>query len=85
MNDVVEMIRGNVRKEDEKREQIRIDFPNCTAIIDQFRAVFGDGVKAKYFEEDGKTMGKQQPFDGTDVDKYLRLVDMTAKRRGGGR
>jgi len=79
------MIRGNVRKEDEKREQIRIDFPNCTAIIDQFRAVFGDGVKAKYFEEDGKTMGKQQPFDGTDVDKYLRLVDMTAKRRGGGR
>jgi len=85
MNDVVEMIRSNVRKEDEKREQIRIDFPNCTAIIDQFRAVFGDGVKAKYFEEVGKTMGKKQPFDGTDVDKLIRLDDMTAKRRRSGR
>ena len=66
------------------REQIRQDFPGCTSIIDDFRAVFGPGVKPLYFEEDGKTMGKQQPFDGTDVDKYLRLVDMTAKRRGGG-
>jgi len=85
MSDVVEMIRANVRKDEVKREQIRIDFPNCTAIIDQFRAAFGPGVKPLYFEEDGKTMGKQQPFDGTDVDKYLRLVDMDAKRRGGGR
>jgi hypothetical protein len=85
MNDVVEMIRSNVRKEDEKREQIRADFPNCTAIIDQFRAVFGDGVKAKYFEEGGKTMGKQQPFNGTDVDKLIRLDGMSAKRGRAGR
>lgn len=85
MSDVVEMIRANVRKDEVKREQIRIDFPNCTAIIDQFRTVFGDGVKAKYFEEDGKTMGKPQPFNGTDVDKFIRLDDMDAKRRRVGR
>jgi len=85
MNDVMDMIRSNVRKEDEKREQIRADFPNCTAIIDQFRAVFGDGVKAKYFEEGGKTMGKQQPFDGTDIEKLIRLDEMDAKRGRAGR
>ena len=84
MNDVMDMIRSNVRKEDEKREQIRIDFPNCTAIVDQFRAAFGDGVKAKYFEEGGKTIGKKQPFDGADVDRLIRLDEVDAKRRGGG-
>lgn len=80
MADVVEMIRANVRKDEVKREQIRIDFPGCTSIIDQFRAVFGDDVKAKYFEEDGKTMGKPQLFDGTDAKKIIRLDDMDAKR-----
>jgi len=82
MNDVVEMIRAGVRKEDERREQIRRDFPGCTSIIDQFRAVFGDGVKPLYFNEDGKTMGKQQPFDGTDVDKLIRLSESDAKWGG---
>lgn len=66
-----------------QRDQIRRDFPGCTSIIDDFRAVFGPGVKPLYFEEDGKTMGKQQPFDGRDVDKLIRLFDMDAKRRGG--
>jgi hypothetical protein len=64
------------------REQIRADFPGCTQIIDQFRAVFGDGVKAKYFSEGGKTMGKEPEFAGTDVDKLLRYVDGVAKRAG---
>lgn len=85
MNDIVDMIRATARKDEDRREQIRIDFPGCTSIIDQFRAVFGDGVKAKYFEEDGKTMGKPQPFDGTDIDKLIRLDDMDAKRRRVGR
>ena len=83
MADIVEMIRANVRRDEVKREQIRIDFPNCTSIIDQFRAVFGDGVKAKYFEENGKTMGKRQPFDGTDIDKLIRLDESDATPRGG--
>lgn len=64
------------------REQIRADFPGCTSIVDEFRAAFGPGVKPKYFSEGGKTMGKPVPFDGTDVDQILRLVDADAKRAG---
>lgn len=64
-----------------QRDQIRRDFPGCTSVIDDFRAVFGPGVKPLYFEENGKTMGKQQSFDGTDVDKLIRLDDMDTKRR----
>ena len=67
------------------REQIRQDFPGCTSIIDDFRAVFGAGVKPLYFSEAGKTMGKEQVLEGTDVDKLIRLDDMDAKRRRGGR
>jgi hypothetical protein len=68
-----------------QRDQIRRDFPGCTSIIDDFRAAFGPGVKPLYFSEAGKTMGKQQAFDGIDVDKLIRLDDMDAKRRRGGR
>ena len=80
MTDVVDMIRASVRKEDAAREQIRRDFPSCAAITEQLRAVFGPGVKPLYFSEAGKTMGKQQAFDGTDVDQLIRLDDMDAKR-----
>ena len=62
------------------RDQIRRDFPSCAAITEQLRAVFGPGVKPLYFSEDGKTMGKQQAFDGTDADQLIRLDDMDAKR-----
>jgi hypothetical protein len=63
-------------------DAIRADFPLCTSIVDDLRAVFGQGVKPKFFSEDGKTMGKPLEFAGTDVDKYLRMVDADAKRRG---
>ncbi len=62
------------------KDQIRADFPLCTQAIDQFRAVFGAGVKPLYFSDGGKTMGKQQPFEGTDVDKIIRMADMDASR-----
>lgn len=83
MADVVEMIRANVRKDDDRREQIRRDFPACAAMTDELRAAFGPGVKPLYFSEAGKTMGKEQPFDGTDIDKIIRLDDMERKVRGG--
>jgi hypothetical protein len=71
-----------VAKGHERREQIRHDFPDATAGIDKLRAVFGPGVKPLYFEEDGKTMGKEQAFEGTDVDKLIRLSESDAKRGG---
>lgn len=76
------MAATQVAKSHERRDQIRRDFPGCTSIIDDFRAVFGPGVKPLYFSEDGKTMGKEQTFEGTDVDKLIRLSDMDAKRGG---
>lgn len=84
MSDVLEMIRSGVSKEENKREQIRREFPACTSIVDEFREVFGPGVKPLYFNEAGKTMGKPQPFDGTDADKLLRYYDMADKRRAKG-
>lgn len=82
MTDIVDMIRANVRKDESRRDQIRRDFPGCTSIIDDFRAVFGPGVKPLYFSENGKTMGKEQAFEGTDVDKLIRLSESDAKRGG---
>ena len=80
MTDVVDMIRAGVSRNEGKREQIRRDFPGCTSIIDDFSAVFGPGVKPLYFSEAGKTMGKQQAFDGTDGDQIIRMSDMDAAR-----
>lgn len=85
MTDVVEMLRDGVRKEEGRREQIRRDFPECASIIDEFRETFGPEVKPLYFSEAGKTMGRPQPFDGTDVDKLLRLDDWTHQTHGRGK
>ena len=53
-------------------------------MVDELTAVFGP-VKVRWCEEAGKAMGKPLPFDGTDIDKLIRLDDMDAKRRGVGR
>ena len=82
MRDVAEMVRADLAAAETVRDAIRRDFPGCTSIIDDFRAVFGPGVKPLYFSENGKTMGKEQAFEGTDVDKLIRLSDMDAKRGG---
>jgi hypothetical protein len=63
---------------------IRADFPDATDGIDQLRAAFGPGVKAKYFSEGGKTMGKPIPFEGTDAEKIIRYDDMRQKRMAKG-
>lgn len=81
MNDVLDMLRADRSREEVKREQIRADFPLCTSIVDDLRAKFGPGVKPKYFNEGGKTMGKELDFAGTDVDQLIRLADADAKRR----
>lgn len=49
-------------------------------MVDELTAAFGP-VKVRWCEENGKTMGRQQAFDGTDGDKLIRLDDMDAKRR----
>ena len=63
------------------RDQIRRDFPGCTSIVDDFRAVFGPGVKPLYFSEAGKTMGKQQPDFDDDSAKWIWLAMSDAERK----
>ena len=58
--------------------------PDMADGVDKLEAAFGP-IKVRWCKEGEMEMGKQQPFGGTDADKYLRLVDMTAKQRGGGR
>ena len=81
MNDVVQMIRGDMTRQQQQVNQIRADFPAATDGIDKLRAVFGPGVKAKWISENGKTMGKPQEFIGTDINQLIRLDDMNTKRR----
>lgn len=80
MADVVDMIRANVRKEDDRRERIRRDYPECTAMTDEVRAVFGPGVKPIYFSEGGKTMGKPAPDFVDNTFKYIWLTMTEAER-----
>lgn len=42
-------------------EDIKRRFPECTAIVDEFRAVFGPGVRPRYFKEGDHEMGRPSP------------------------
>lgn len=42
-----------------KKEEVRRDFPECCAIADKFRAVFGNQVKFIYANENGKEIGNR--------------------------
>ena len=63
------------------RDQIRRDFPECAAMTEQLRAVFGPGVKPLYFSEDGKTMGKQKEDFEDDSAKWIWLAMSDAERK----
>jgi hypothetical protein len=39
-------------------EEIKRRFPVCTGIVDEFRALFGPGVRARYFKEGDQELGK---------------------------
>lgn len=85
--DVKEMLARDVARAEDKREQVRRDFPWCTAFADQVREAFGPGVKARHFVENGKEMGR--PVDEGNVDAF-RLLDFmqmsenfkTGKKKG---
>ena len=81
MNDISQLIRADLAPAERAAERNRAAFPDVAQIVDDFRAVFGPGVKVLYATENGREIGKPQPFEGTDVDKLLRLDD-AMKRRG---
>lgn len=75
------MAATQIGKQQQRAATNREAFPGVASISDEFSAVFGP-VKILHGIENGKEIGKPQPFDGTDVDKYLRHIDMADKRKG---
>lgn len=49
---------------DEERSANRASFPEAARVVDEFRAVFGPGVKLVWWQENGKTIG-QVPDEAT--------------------
>lgn len=68
---------------EDRKEQVRRDFPLCTAFADQVREAFGPGVKARYFSENGKTMGKPTEDGNLDAFRLLDLMDMSENFKAG--
>lgn len=82
-----------------KRDRLRADMPMAAAVVDEFRAVFGDGVRVLLAEEGGKVVKSKywRPDDPrkqvtpsqflatSRADKEWRaaLEDARKKRNGG--
>lgn len=65
----------------------RAAFPATALIVDEFRVVFGEGVRLIYSEEGGKTIGRKplEPKRFMTVDGWLNgsalVVDELARRK----
>ena len=86
MSDVADLIRQDMTREEQRREANRRAFPGVAEIVDSLTAAFGP-VKVLHAIENGKEIGKPQPFDGMDADKYIALHEWSqrAQKRGGRR
>ncbi|MDC8446442.1 MAG: hypothetical protein LV471_11020 [Nitrosomonas sp.] len=40
------------------KEEVRKNFPECCSVADEFRKVFGNGVRLIYAKENGMEIGK---------------------------
>jgi hypothetical protein len=56
------------------RQLNRDQFPGTTALVDDLRAG-GFSCRVLYTEENGRTLGQREPFDGIDVDRLLALEE----------
>jgi hypothetical protein len=83
MNDVADLIKRDLEGAAAKREANRRAFPDTAEIVDRLSAVFGP-VKVLHAVENGREIGKPQPFDGTDISKVIAADDWhnAAQKRG---
>lgn len=65
---------AQVAKRQEARNENRRAFPDTAEIVDRLTAAFGP-VKVLHAIENGKEIGKPQPFDGTDISKVIAADD----------
>lgn len=47
-------------KEKATKEMVRENFPECVAVADHFKRVFGDGVRMVYANEKGREIGRRR-------------------------
>lgn len=71
--DIKQMLAQDQARAEDKKAQVRRDFPFCTSFADMVRDAFGPGVKARHFRENGKEIGR--PVEACNMDAF-RMVDM---------
>lgn len=83
MNEAQQMLASLRNQAADRREQNRRDFPGVAEIVDTLTAAFGP-VKVLHAIENGKEIGKPQPFDGIDANKVIAADDWhnAAQKRG---
>ena len=81
--DVKQMLAKDMSQAEDKKTQVRRDFPWCTAFADMVRESFGPGVKARHFVENGKVMGKPVDEGNVDAFRILDCIDMVESFKTG--
>jgi hypothetical protein len=83
MNEAQQMLASLRDQAIDRREQNRRAFPGVAEIVDSLTAAFGP-VKVLHAIENGKEIGKPQPFDGIDANKIIAADDWhkAAQKRG---
>lgn len=72
-----------IAKRQQQAATNRAAFPGVAEIVDTLTAAFGP-VKVLHAVENGKEIGKPQPFDGIDANKVIAADDWhnAAQKRG---
>lgn len=81
--DIKQMLARDMASAEDRKAQVRRDFPWCSEFADQFREALGDGVKARYFREGDKTMGKPIERGNVDAFRMLDLMDAVEYMKSG--
>jgi hypothetical protein len=57
--ELAEQAQAKLARRDQVRLELRETMPEIATIVDQFRSVFGDGVRVTYAEENGQVKGRK--------------------------
>lgn len=64
------------------REDNRAAFPFAASVVDELRAVFGDGVKLIYAAENGREIGKEDKTPGVVPVRVATVESINLKNKG---
>jgi hypothetical protein len=83
MNEAQQMLASLRDQAIDRREENRRAFPDTAEAVDRLSEIFGP-VKVLHAIENGKEIGKPQPFDGIDANKIIAADDwhQNVQKRG---